>query len=85
MKKVLLSLMLLVYAVLCYAEVTIKYDNKFCKMEILSSINTKSRSAKDLIKKEVLEFCKDKYIYNIEVAADKGVVTYIIIYNDKND
>lgn len=85
MKKLLCLLLLLNFSI-CFADgVPIKYDNKFCKMEILSSINTKSRSAKDLIKKEVLEFCKDKYIYNIEVAADKGVVTYIIIYNDKND
>ena len=65
------------------AETMVRYDGKVCKMEILSSVNKNSRSSKDLIKKDVLNFCKDKYIYNIQVAADKGIVTYIIFYNDK--
>lgn len=67
-----------------FAETTVRYDGKVCKMEILSSVNKNSRSSKDLIKKDVLDFCKDKYIYNVQVAADKGIVTYVIFYNDKN-
>lgn len=66
------------------AETLVRYDGKVCKMEILSSVNKNSRSSKDLIKKDVLDFCKDKYIYNVQVAADKGIVTYVIFYNDKN-
>lgn len=85
MGKILLVLMLLVSSVMmCFAEVTVRYDGKVCKMEILSSVNKNSRSSKDLIKKDVLAFCKDKYIYNVQVAADKGIVTYVIFYNDKN-
>lgn len=85
MKKLLLSLLLLLNVSICFSDgVMVRYDGKVCKMEILSSVNKNSRSSKDLIKKDVLEFCKDKYIYNIEVAADKGIVTYIIFYNDKN-
>ena len=84
MKKLLLCLLLLLNFSICFADgVPIRYDGKVCKMEILSSVNKNNRSSKDLIKKDVLEFCKDKYIYNIEVAADKGIVTYVIFYNDK--
>lgn len=92
MKKI--CLIILVYVVITWlcifivnkialAETVVRYDGKVCKMEILSSVNKNSRSSKDLIKKDVLDFCKDKYIYNIEVAADKGIVTYVIFYNDK--
>lgn len=86
MEKCLLVLMLLVSSIVfCFAEgVPVRYDGKVCKMEILSSVNKNSRSSKDLIKKDVLTFCKDKYIYNVQVAADKGIVTYVIFYNDKN-
>lgn len=84
MKKVLISLLLLFSTAVCFAEgVFVRYNGKVCKMEILSSVNKNSRSSKDLIKKDVLEFCKDKYIYNVQVAADKGIVTYVIFYNDK--
>ena len=69
---------------LAFAETVVRYDGRVCKMEILSSVNKNSRSSKDLIKKDVLDFCKDKYIYNVQVAADKGIVTYVIFYNDKN-
>lgn len=69
---------------LALAETMVRYDGRVCKMEILSSVNKNSRSSKDLIKKDVLDFCKDKYIYNVQVAADKGIVTYVIFYNDKN-
>lgn len=69
---------------LALAETVVRYDGRVCKMEILSSVNKNSRSSKDLIKKDVLDFCKDKYIYNVQVAADKGIVTYVIFYNDKN-
>lgn len=84
MKKVLVSLLLMFSLSVCFADVIVRYNGKVCKMEILSSVNKNSRSSKDLIKKDVLEFCKDKYIYNVEVAADKGIVTYVIFYNDKN-
>ena len=76
-------LCLFVIEKIALAETMVRYDGKVCKMEILSSVNKNSRSSKDLIKKDVLNFCKDKYIYNIQVAADKGIVTYIIFYNDK--
>lgn len=84
MKKLLLSLLLLLNVSICFSDgVMVKYNGKVCKMEILSSINKNLKSSKDLIKDDVLKFCKDKYIYNIEVATDKGIVTYIIFYNDK--
>lgn len=83
MKKIILFLLLFCVSV-CSAETVVRYDGKVCKMEILSSVNKNSRSSKDLIKKDVLEFCKNKYIYNVQVAADKGIVTYVIFYNDKN-
>lgn len=93
MKKLVLTIAVYVFVTLlciftiqkiALAETIVRYDGKVCKMEILSSINKNSRSSKDLIKKDVLDFCKDKYIYNIQVAADKGVITYVIFYNDKN-
>ena len=93
MKKVCLAVVVYVaITLLCLfiiekialAETLVRYDGKVCKMEILSSVNKNSRSSKDLIKKDVLDFCKDKYIYNVQVAADKGIVTYVIFYNDKN-
>lgn len=92
MKKLVLTIVVYVIVTLvclfviekmALAETMVRYDGKVCKMEILSSVNKNSRSSKDLIKKDVLNFCKDKYIYNIQVAADKGIVTYIIFYNDK--
>ena len=82
MKKVLISLMLLFSTTVCFAEVPIKYDSKVCKLEIFSSQDIKNRNAKQILEKKVLEFCKDKYIYNIEIAVDNGKCIYIIIYND---
>lgn len=92
MKKLVLTIIVYVFVTLlcifiiqkvALAETIVRYDGKLCKMEILSSVNKNSRSSKDLIKNDVLDFCKDKYIYNIQVAADKGIVTYVIFYNDK--
>ena len=50
-----------------YAEVPIRYGSNLCKMEIKTTENSKTRKAKDIIEKEVMEFCRDKYIYNIPV------------------
>lgn len=66
-----------------YAEVPIRYGSKVCKMEIKTTENSKTRKAKDIIEKEVMEFCRDKYIYNIDVTTYNGKYVYIIIYNDK--
>lgn len=67
---------------LVYAEVPIKYNSKICKMEIITSADIKIRNAKEVIEKKVLEFCKDKYIYNIDVAIDKGIYIFVIMYNN---
>lgn len=85
MKKVLISLLLMLSVALCFAEVPIKYNSKMCKLEIITSQDIKNRNAKELVEKKVLEFCKDKYIYNIEIAIDKGKYVYIIMYNDMVD
>lgn len=66
-----------------YAEVPIRYGSKLCKMEIKTTENSKTRKAKDIIEKEVMEFCRDKYIYNIDVTTYNNKYVYIIIYNDK--
>ena len=66
-----------------YAEVPIRYGSKLCKMEIKTTENSKTRKAKEIIEKEVMEFCRDKYIYNIDVTTYNGKYVYIIIYNDK--
>ena len=65
-----------------YAEVPIRYGSKLCKMEIKTTENSKTRKAKDIIEQEVMEFCRDKYIYNIDVTTYNGKYVYIIIYND---
>ena len=52
-------------------------------MEIKTTENSKTRKAKDIIEKEVMEFCRDKYIYNIDVTTYNNKYVYIIIYNDK--
>lgn len=96
MKKIIVAVAVYLFVVFCcivafnkfvLAEVPIKYNGKICKMEILSSADKEKISpkfAKQEIEQDVLAFCKDKYIYNIEVAMDKGNVIYVIIYNDKN-
>ena len=66
-----------------YAEVPIRYGSKLCKMEIKTTENSKTRKAKEIIEKEVMEFCRDKYIYNIDVTTYNNKYVYIIIYNDK--
>lgn len=66
-----------------YAEVPIRYGSKLCKMEIKTTENSKTRKAKDIIEQEVMEFCRDKYIYNIDVTTYNNKYVYIIIYNDK--
>ena len=66
-----------------YAEVPIRYGSKLCKMERKTTENSKTRKAKDIIEKEVMEFCRDKYIYNIDVTTYNNKYVYIIIYNDK--
>lgn len=85
MKKILISLVLLFSLSICFAEVSIKYNSKMCKLEIITSQDIKNKNAKELVEKKVLEFCKDKYIYNIEIAVDKGKYVYIIMYNDMVD
>lgn len=85
MKKVLISLVLLFSLSICFAEVPIKYNSKLCKLEIITSQNFKTKNAKDIVEKKLLEFCKDKYIYNVEVAIDRGYCIYVIIYNDKGE
>ena len=90
MKKLYLFVALLWLILLCFflldklafAEVPIKYGSKVCKLEIKTTEGSKSRKAKDTIEKEVLEFCKDKYIYNIDVTTYNGKYVYVIIYND---
>ena len=67
---------------MAYSEVPIKYNSKMCKMEIITSTDIKNRNAKELVEKKVLEFCKDKYIYNIEIAIDNGKYVYVIMYNN---
>ena len=71
-----------VFEKLAYSEVPIKYNSKMCKMEIITSIDIKNRNAKEIVERKVLEFCKDKYIYNIEIAIDNGKYVYVIMYND---
>lgn len=66
-----------------YAEVPIRYGSKLCKMEIKTTENSKTRKAKEIIEQEVMEFCRDKYIYNIDVTTYNNKYVYIIIYNDK--
>lgn len=66
-----------------YAEVPIRYGSKLCKMEIKTTENSKTRKAKDIIEQEVMEFCRDKYIYSIDVTTYNNKYVYIIIYNDK--
>lgn len=92
MKKIFLIIAVyVIVVVLCvflinkfaYAEVPIRYGSKVCKMEIKTTENSKTRKAKDIIEQEVMEFCRDKYIYNIDVTTYNGKYVYIIIYNDK--
>lgn len=85
MKKVLVSLLLMLSVALCFAEVSIKYNSKMCKLEIITSTDIKNRNSKELVEKKILEFCKDKYIYNIEIAIDNGKYVYVIMYNDMVD
>lgn len=68
---------------LCSAEVPVKYNGKLCKMEIITSADIKNRNASEMVKKKVMEFCRDKYLYNVEVAINNGKQIYIIFYNDK--
>lgn len=94
MKKVLLAVLVYLVVVMgcvmafnkyVLAEVSVRYNGKMCKMEIFTSeeVEYKKMSvANELIKQDVLAFCKDKYIYGIELAADKGRTTYVIFYND---
>ena len=97
MKRVFIVLAVYLFVVFCcivafnkfvLAEVPIKYNGKMCKMEILSSADKEKISpkfAKYEIEQDVLVFCKDKYIYDVEVAMDKGNVIYVIFYNDKGE
>ena len=95
MKKIILVLVVYIFIVaLCVvgfkkfviAEVPIRYNHQLCKMEIFTTDDEeyrKVRTAKEIIKQDILDFCKDKHIYNVEVATDKGKTIYVIIYNDK--
>ena len=86
MKK-LISLIVLV---LCnfnivFGEVSVKYNHNLCKFEIITSQDIKqTRNTKKNIEQQVLEFCKDKYIYDISCTIDKqNNYIYLIFYNDK--
>lgn len=78
-------LILLACASFCFAEVPVKYNGKLCKMEIITSADIKNRNASEMVKKKVMEFCRDKYLYNVEVAINNGKQIYIIFYNDKGE
>ena len=83
MKRLIILLLLFIPSILL-SETIIRYDNKICKMEILSSGDIKNRNSKEIIKNDVLKFCKDKYIYNINMTVDRSNNhIYIIFYNDK--
>lgn len=91
------KILLVAWAILCsviiclffckyvFAGVPIKYDSKVCKMEIITNKAVEnSRNVKDNIEKKVLEFCENKYIYNINLTIDKhNNYIYVIIYNDR--
>lgn len=78
-------LILLTCVSFCFAEVPVRYDGKLCKMEIITSESIKNRYASEIVKKQVLDFCKDKYLYNVEVTDFNGKQIYIIFYNDKGE
>lgn len=78
-------LILLACVSFCFAEVPVKYNGKLCKMEIITSADIKNRNASEMVKKKVMEFCRDKYLYNVEVAINNGKQIYIIFYNDKGE
>lgn len=91
------KILLVAWAILCsviiclffckyvFAEVPIKYNSKVCKMEIITNKIVENKwKVKENIEEKVLEFCKNKYIYNINLTIDKhNNYIYIIIYNDK--
>ena len=84
MKKLIIFLLLFIPTILL-SETVVRYDNKVCKLEILSSGEIKNRNSKKIIKEEVLKFCRDKYIYNINVTIDRSNnYIFVIFYNDKN-
>lgn len=78
-------LILLTCVSFCFAEVPVKYNGKMCKMEIMTSADIKNRNASEMVKKKVMDFCRDKYLYNVEVAINNGKQIYIIFYNDKGE
>lgn len=84
MKKIFFILFLFIYNI-TYGEVPVKYNHNLCKFEIITSQDIKqTRNTKKNIEKQVLEFCKDKYIYDISCTIDKqNNYIYLIFYNDK--
>lgn len=84
MKKVICSLMLMLLFGLAVAEVPVKYNHQMCKMEIITTEGSRVKNAKKLIEMEVLAFCKDKYIYSVDLTIDRNNnYIYVIFYNDK--
>lgn len=85
MKKIILFFIFLFLCNTILAEVPVKYNHNLCKFEIITSQDIKqTRNTKKNIEKQVLEFCKDKYIYDINCTIDKqNNYIYLIFYNDK--
>ena len=88
MKK-LISLIILV---LCgfnivFGEIAVKYNHNMCKMAIITSEDVpKTRNIKKEIEKKVMEFCDNKYIYDINITVDRcNNYIYVIFYNDINN
>ena len=82
MKKLLLSLLLLLNVSICFSDgVLVRYDGKVCKMEIFTTGDVSSRNKFNIVKNEVEKFCTDKYIYDIKVFMEKGEYVFIVFYN----
>lgn len=88
MKKLYsIILILLISCNVVFSEVSVKYNHNMCKLEIISSQDiTQTRNTKTQILNKVEAFCKDKYIYNLDLTIDKqGNYIFIIFYNDKQE
>lgn len=84
MKKILFFIFLL-FSTNVLADVSVKYNHNICKLEIISSQDmAQTRNTKTQVLNKVEAFCKDKYIYNLDLTIDKqGNYIFIIFYNDK--
>lgn len=86
MRKLILILVCLLFSLTGSATgVDVKYNGKLCKMEVFCINNVNRRNISKLIAQNIQDFCKNKYVYNIDSVVIHSTLVFTVFYNNKSE